>query len=303
LFTSARKLVTFGPQAKEQIMANVLVAGASGRVGQAVIHELQQNNQAIRALARNPAKLGNLVTDVFRADARDPAQLNGACDGIEVVISALGGSLQLGRTERNATYWDVDFQANKNLLDEAKRAGVRKFIYVSVFQAQAVKGRAYFSAHAAFENELQRSGISYAIVRPTGIFYIFEEFVNLARKGIMPLIGDGSARTNPIDERDVARVCVAALDSTQTEFDVGGPEVFSRREISELCFHALGKKPRFIKYPIALLRLLIKPLKLFDQRLFDLMDFAILVNNTDFIAPQIGQNNLESYLRQLTANA
>jgi uncharacterized protein YbjT (DUF2867 family) len=284
-------------------MANVLVAGASGGVGQAITHELQQNNHSIRALARNPAKLGNLVTDVFRADARDPAQLNGACNGIDVVISALGGSLQLGRTERNATYWDVDFQANKNLLDEAKRAGVRKFIYVSVYQAQEVKGSAYFEAHAAFENELKRSGMSYALIRPTGIFYIFEEFLNLARKGLVPLIGDGSARTNPLDERDVARVCVAAIDSPQTEFDIGGPEVFTRREISELCFKALAKKPRFIKYPIGLMRLLIKPLKLFDQRLFDLMDFAILVNHTDFIAPQVGQNKLESYLRQLTANA
>jgi uncharacterized protein YbjT (DUF2867 family) len=283
-------------------MASILVAGASGGVGQAVIHELQQNNHFIRALARNPAKLGNLASDVFRADARDSAQLNGACDGIAVVISALGGSLQLGRTERHATYWDVDFQANKNLLAEAQRAGVRKFIYVSVYQAQEIKGSAYFEAHAAFENELKRSGMSYALIRPTGIFYIFEEFVNLARKGLVPLIGDGSARTNPIDERDVARVCVAAIDSPQTEFDIGGPEVFTRREISELCFKALAKKPRFIKFPIGVMRLLIKPLKLFDQRLFDLMDFAILVNHTDFIAPQVGQNKLESYLRQLTAN-
>ncbi len=285
-------------------MASVLVAGASGGVGKAVIHELNQHHHPVRALVRNQAKLGNAtVNDVFLADARDPARLQGACDGIDVVISALGGSLQLGRTERNATYWDVDFQANKNLLAEAKRAGVRKFIYVPVFQAQEVKGSAYFEAHSAFEEELKRSGLEYALVRPTGVYYIFEEFVNLARKGIVPLIGDGSAHTNPIDERDVARVCVEAISSTQTVFDIGGPDVFTRREINELCFQSLGKKPRFIKYPIGLMRLFIKPLKLFDQRLFDLMDFAILVNHTDFVAPRVGTKNLPDYLKRLTARA
>ncbi len=49
------------------------------------------------------------------------------------------------------------------------------------------------------------------------------------------------------------------------------------------------------------MRVLIKPLKLFDQRLFDLMDFAILVNHTDFVAPRVGSNKLENYLHQLTA--
>ncbi len=283
-------------------MANVLVAGASGGVGKAIIQELNQHQHSIRALVRNQAKLGALsINEVVVADARNPAPLKGACDGLDVVISVLGASLQLGRSERNATYWDVDYQANQNLLAEAQQAGVRKFIYVSVFKAQEVKGSAYFEAHAAFENELKRSGLDYAIVRPTGIYYIFDEFVKLARRGIIPLFGDGSANTNPIDEHDVARVCVAAIEGTQTVYDIGGPEVFSRREISELCFKVLGKKPRFIKYPIGLMRLLIKPLKLFDQRLFDLLDFAILVNHTDFVAPRVGRSKLENYLHQLTA--
>lgn len=235
------------------------------------------------------------------ADARDPTSLKDMCNGVDVVISALGASLKLGRTEPDATYWDVDFQANKNLLEEAKHAGVRKFIYVSVYKAQEIKDSAYFEAHAAFENELKQSGLAYALVRPTGIYYIFEEFVKLARRGMIPLFGDGSARTNPIDERDVARICVEAIESSQTEFDIGGPEVFSRREISELCFKVIDKNPRFIKYPVGLIRLLIKPLKLFDRRMFDLMDFAILVNHTDVIAPRVGDEKLENYLKRLTA--
>ena len=284
-------------------MANILVAGASGGVGKAIIQELNHYQHHIRALVRTQTKLNQHINEAVLADARDPVKLKGISDGMDVIISALGASLQLGRTESKANYWDVDYQANKNLLTEAKQAGVRKFIYVSVFKAQEVKGSAYFEAHAAFEEELKRSGLDYALIRPTGIYYIFEEFVKLARRGIIPLFGDGSAKTNPIDERDVARICVEAIDAPQNVYDIGGPEVFTRREISEMCFKALGKKPRFIKYPIGLMRLLIKPLKLFDQRLFDLMDFAILVNHTYAVAPGVGTSKLENYLKQLTASS
>lgn len=283
-------------------MATVLVAGASGKVGQAVLLALRQ--QRVRALVRDKTRLGvaaDSTHELFVADARDPASLRGACQGVEVVISTIGASLQLGRTQPQSGYWDVDYQANKNLLAEAQRAGVRKFIYLSVFRAPTIKGSAYFEAHAAFEEELKRADLDYAIIRPTGIYYIFEEFVNFARRGLVPLFGDGSAKTNPIDERDVARVCVEAIDAPQKEFDIGGPEVFTRREISALCFKVLGKTPRFIKYPPGLMRVFIKPLRLFDQRLFDLMDFAILVNTEDFVAPCRGQNKLENYLKHLTA--
>ena len=283
-------------------MALVLVAGASGKVGQAVLHELQQQGHRVRALARNQAKLDTSVADeIVTADATQPASLQGVCKDVEIVISAIGGSLQLGRTKGSGGYWEVDYQANKNLLAEARAAQVKKFIYVSVFQSEQMKGIAYGEAHAAFENELRQSGLAYALIRPTGIFYIFEEFVKLARKGIMPLIGAGDVRTNPIDERDVAKACVEAITSSQTVFDLGGPDVFSRREIAEMCFRALGKTPRFIKYPLGLMRVLIAPVKLFDQRLYDFLAFGIHASATDLIAPRVGTNKLDTYLKQLTA--
>lgn len=179
-------------------MSNILIAGATGAVGKELVKALHSSVHKIRVLARNAKKLagtGISQTDLFIADARIPHSIQSSCDGMDVVISAIGASLQLGLTkDRNATYFDVDFQANKNLLDEAKRAGVKKFIYVSVFKANENAGIAYFEAHAAFEKALINSGLEYAIIRPTGIFYIFEEFIKLAGKGIMPLFGDGSAK-------------------------------------------------------------------------------------------------------------
>lgn len=283
-------------------MAMILVAGASGKVGQAVMQELKHQGFCVRALARDKAKVDASVADeIVTADATQPGTLQEVCEGAEAVISAIGGSLQLGRTKGNGGYWEVDYAANKNLLAAAQTAQVKKFIYVSAFQAEQMKGIAYGEAHAAFEEELRRVGIPYAMIRPTGIFYIFAEFIKLARKGVMPLIGPGEVRTNPIHERDVAKACVQALSSSQTVFDLGGPDVFTRRELAEMCFRAVGKSPRFIKYPIGLMRVLIAPVKLFDQRLYDFLAFGIHASTTELIAPRTGTNKLDVYLKQLTA--
>jgi uncharacterized protein YbjT (DUF2867 family) len=230
--------------------------------------------------------------------------LEKCCDGIEVVISSIGASLQLGLTkDSNASFYDVDFQANKNLLEVAKRAGVKKFIFVSAFLANKNADIAYMGAHAAFETELKNSGLEFAIVRPTGIFYIFKEFLKFARMGIMPMFGDGSAITNPIHESEVAAACVNAITSSETEINIGGSEVFTRRELNELCFRVINKKPRFISYPVWLMRKIIKPIAFVDQRLYEFLDFGIAANSQDFVAPKIGEKKLESYLRQLTREA
>lgn len=285
-------------------MAKILIAGATGALGKELIKALHPGEYELRVLVRNSQKLeasNSSDLDIFIADARTPQALQKSCDGISVVISAIGASLQLGLTkDRNATYFDVDFQANKNLLNEAKRAGVKKFIYFSAFKANENAGIAYFDAHATFEKDLKNSGLEYAIIRPTGIFYIFAEFIRMARIGIMPMFGDGSATTNPIHESDVAEACVKAINSQETEFNIGGSEIFTRRELGELCFTVLKKKPRFIAYPIRLLQFLIKPIALFDRRLFEFLDFGISVNSQNFVAPGIGEKKLESYLRQLT---
>ncbi|MBS1810086.1 MAG: SDR family oxidoreductase [Acidobacteria bacterium] len=285
-------------------MAKILVAGASGKVGQSTIKELKKQGHTVRAVLRDRTKLGALadaVEEIIIADACEPHTLRGVCANIDVVISTIGGSLQLGRTKGKAGYWEVDFQANKNLLAEAQAAQVRKFIYVSVFQAEQMKGIVYGEAHAAFEEELKQSGLDYSLIRPTGIFYIFEEFVKLARKGIMPLIGNGQVQTNPIDEAEVARWCVEAIKAEEKIFNLGGPDVFTRRQISELCFDAIGKTPRFIRYPVGLMRALVAPVKFFDRRLYDLLAFGIFVSTVDNVAPQVGVNKLDSYLKQLTA--
>ena len=283
-------------------MKKVFVAGASGRLGAALVEELKRRGYPTRSLVRDagraPERDGR--HEVFAADARRAEALRGACEGARVVISAMGASLRLGRTtERGASFRDVDFGANLNLLEEARRAGVRKFVYVSLHGASEMRGCGYVDAHEEFVEALRASGLDYTVIRPTGFFYVFDEVYKMARRGRVALVGDGSARTNPIDEADAASECADAVECGGHEVSIGGPETYTRREIAELAFSALGRPARFVSVPAPLMRAALQPLRLFDQRLYDFFDFGVAASTRDLVAPPAGRASLRRHFRRL----
>jgi uncharacterized protein YbjT (DUF2867 family) len=277
----------------------VLVAGALGMLGSHVLEELKGRGYGVRALVRDTCRVAGEDLDAFDCDARNAGSLRGACEGVGAVVSVMGASLALRYTPPKATFRDVDLRGNLNLLAEARRAGVRKFVYVSLQGAGRMRGLGYVDAHEEFVASLAASGIDYAVVRPTGFFYVFAEFFKMARRGRALLIGGGEARTNPIHEADVARACVDALGAEARELAVGGPEVYTRREIAGLAFEAVGARPKMTSLPPGLMRASIKPLKLLDRRLYDLLDFGVAVSTTDVVAPHYGTRNLREYFREL----
>ena len=280
----------------------ILVAGASGRVGAHVLAELTARGYRTRALVREPARLKKGSTDeVFVADAREPARLAGACAGVSSVISAMGASLALGRTRAGATFQAVDLAANLNLLAEARAGGVRRFVYVSLYGAERLRGLGYVDAHEEFVAALASSGLEYAVVRPTGFFYVFGEIFKMAARGRVIIAGDGRARTNPVHERDVARACADALEPSAKELPVGGPAVYTRRGVAELAFEALGRPPKVSTLPVGLMRALVAPVRIFDRRLYDLLEFGLAVGTVDASAPPYGTRTLPEYFRQLAA--
>lgn len=285
-------------------MEKVLVAGAGGKLGAEILGELKGGGRGVRALVRDERRFrvgaaAPLADEVFAADARSAASLEGVCEGVGVVISAMGASLRLGRTKGGAGYREVDYGANMNLLAEALKAGVRKFVYVSMLKVDGLKGVAYFDAHEAFVRELESCGADFAVVRPTGFFYVFSEIFRMAERGRVAVVGRGDARTNPVHEGDVARACVEALGAGAREVSLGGPRVYTRREIAGLAFEVLGKPPKITNVPAGLVRALLRPVKLLDRRLYDFLEFGVAVSTVDVVAPPAGARSLEDYFRRL----
>lgn len=279
----------------------VLVAGAGGRLGRHLLEELPARGYVVRAMVRDPCTMAGEDLDVFGCDARSPESLKGACEGVRLVVSALGASLALGYTPPGANYRDVDLGANLNLLAEARRAGVEKFVYVSLHGAEALRGLEYVDAHEEFVEALRECGLKYTVVRPTGFFYVFSEIFKMAARGRAFIVGDGRARTNPIHEADVARACADALGTGERELSVGGPDTYTRREVAELAFRALGRRPKITSLPPGLVRALAAPVKLFNRRLYNLLQFGVAVGTVDVVAPPYGTRSLAEYFRGLAA--
>ncbi len=277
----------------------VLVAGATGYLGGFVAREFKDRGYYVRALARSSKKLdhmGDSLDEVVQAEVTLPVTLEGTCDGIDVVFSSLGITKQKGKL----TFKDVDYQGNKNLLDVALRAGVKKFVYVSVFNGPNLPHLAIVKAHEDFVAVLKASGMEYAVIRPTGFFSDMGEYMKMARKGKVYLFGDGSNRINPIHGVDLAVTCVDAVDGTDAEIDVGGPEVLTHREIAELALNALGKPHKVFSVPVWLMRILVSITKVFNKHQGELLAFLTTAMSVDAVAPTSGTRNLEAHFRELS---
>jgi len=278
----------------------VLVAGAGGRLGGHLLKELAARGHSTRALVRDASRFERESADeLFVAEARVPSMLKGACEGVACVVSAMGASLAMYRLPGGAHYDEVDLGANLNLLAEARAAGVEKFVYVSLYGAERLRGLAYVDAHEEFVAALAASGLDYAVVRPTGFFYVFGEIFKMAANGRAIVVGDGGARTNPIHEADVARACADACDPSARALAVGGPETYTRREIAELAFAALGQPPRITHIRAGVGRVMVTPSRFLDRRLYDLFQFGLAASTTDLVAPPYGSASLAAYFREL----
>jgi uncharacterized protein YbjT (DUF2867 family) len=278
-------------------MKKVLVAGATGYLGQFVVKALKAKGYWVRALGRSAEKLAPVeeyADDLVVGEVTDPDSLYGVCDGIDVVFSSVG----ITRQKDGLTYQDVDCQGNKNLLTKAEESGVSKFMYVHVVNAEKLRHVAMIQAKQAFVDELKRSTLEHTVICPAGFFSDMEEFLKMARSGRVYLFGDGTSRINPIHGADLAEVCVDALESTESQIDVGGPEVLTYREIAELAFDVLEKPARISCLSKKLVSGSVVALRwMTPAKVYGPVEFMASVTTQDVIGQPHGKRRLADHFR------
>lgn len=289
-------------------MGTVLVAGATGHLGRHVCWQLQEQGEHVRALTRSPDRvtvLSAVPDEIHVADACtvDLNDLIRACDRADVVFSCLGASVQPSYQRPDRSFHQVDLAANLRLLEAARYARAKKFVYVSVFGGDRLRHLAYVRAHEEVVDAIKASGIDYCVIRPVGFFSAFEMVLERAASGrSVPVIGDGSARSNPIADADLAKVCVEAFSGDERDVPVGGPEVLTREKMVTLAFQAVGRKTNIKRVPSWSVRtasFLARPV---SARIAALGTFYAEVSKADLVAPTHGDLTLYQYYRQLTAN-
>ena len=278
----------------------ILIVGATGYLGKFIVKELKKRGYWVRALSRNNQNIEPVkqyVDEVVLGEATKPETIKGLCKGIDIVFSALG----ITKQKDGLTYMDVDYQGNKNILNQAIEENVSRFMYISVFNASKLRHLEIVKAKERFADELKAAGLDHIIVRPNGFFSDMKEFFNMAKRGRVYLFGNGEYRGNPIHGADLAKACVERLDSNDGEWDIGGPEILTQNEIASQAFEVLKQKPRVTRIPIWINNLTIKSARFFTSvRTYGPIEFFMTVLAMDMIAPTYGRRTIKDYFKEIS---
>ena len=281
-------------------MNRVLLAGISGYLGGYIAEELLERGYFVRGVARNPEKLklkGIKVNETIRAELTRPDSIVDCCENIDVVISTVG----ITKQKDGLSYMDVDYQANMNLLCQAKLSSVKKFIYVSVLKGENLRHLQICSAKELFVEELKKSGLDYRIIRPNGFFSDMGEFFKMAKKGRIYLFGDGKLKANPIHGEDLAKVCVDAIKNTNVEIEVGGPQTLTQNEMAASAFEILGTQPKITYIPEWMRLFILRLVRFFTgSKVYGPIEFFMTVMAMDMVAPEYGKHTLRNYFTSLS---
>ena len=225
----------------------VVLAGAYGNLGAEIFKALLKAGHEVVAADMIQRDLGVEGNYIYKKiDVQNPETLKGLCDGADCVITTVG----LTKTSAEVTNYQIDYQGNLNILNEAKAAGVKYFTYISVLKADKASKVPLLHTKYLFEEELKKSGMNYCIHRPTGYFYdIVKVFRPMIEKGEVTLLGNDPVHANVVSTEDFADFIVAHITDENTMYNVGGKETYSYEEIANLCFAAAGKEPVIKRAP------------------------------------------------------
>lgn len=221
----------------------VVLAGAYGKLGSEILKSLLKAGHNVVAADMIEGNIEGVDKASFafkKLDVTDKNALKGICNGADAVITTVG----LTKTSATLTNYDIDYNGNLNLLNEAKAAGVKNFVYISVIKADKAPDVPMLHAKYLFEEELKKSGLTYVIHRPTGYFYdIVKVFRPMIENGKVTLLGKKPVHANVVDTPDFADFIVEHICDESKTYDVGGKETWSYEEIANMCFEAAGKTP------------------------------------------------------------
>lgn len=244
-------------------MVRVLVTGASGYLGGAVVAALRAEGQEVRALVRRsvglPAHLGGVET--ARGDAVSGEGLAEAARGCQAVIHLVG----IIRESAGVTMERVHVGGTRNVLRAAEAAGVEHFVHVSAVGADAHGATPYQRSKGEAERLVAAAGMAHTIIRPTVVFgpggpghNLVSELGGILRRApVMPVFGDGRYPMQPVSAANVATGCARALSRPAARgrtFEAGGPERLSYEEVLRRIASALHRPFRPVHVPLGVIR-------------------------------------------------
>ena len=229
-----------------------VVTGAFSYTGGYIARNLLQKGVDVTTLTRHPDTLNSFGGAVKSApfDFSDTDALTDSMIGASVFYNTYWI-----RFERGQTTFDGAVENSKTLFNAAKNAGIKRIVHISVSNPSPTSNLPYFKGKWQVEEELKKTGVSYAIIRPTLIYGANDLLLNniawaIRRFPVFPMYGNGDYPVQPVFAEDVAKQAVSAAGASENSVtDAAGPDTFSFEELIELLASAMGIRARFIHMP------------------------------------------------------
>lgn len=244
----------------EQRTANrIFITGGTGFVGSALLTAL--GDRPLRLLVRDIDEHGaqeSQQIEVVEGDVTNAGSLRETMNGCSTVIHLVAIIEESG----NRSFDQVIRQGTENVINEARSAGVRRFIQMSALGAANLPDFPYHQSKWRAEEAVRASGLDWTIFRPSIIFGPGDGFITtlagvVRTFPIMPVVGDGRSRFQPVAVEDIAASFLSVLDDPATIgeiFELGGPDVVTYEQLLQLIAHHLGKSRRALHIPVPLMR-------------------------------------------------
>ncbi len=252
----------------------LFVTGGSGYVGESLLRQLSEAGHESRVLSREAEPARTRLTRIpgvypVRGDltAYSIDQLASLMQKQEGVIHLVGVIVEKG----SAGFEAVHIEGTRRVLEAAKQAGAKRFLHISALGARENATARYHKTKWVAERFVRESGLDWTIFRPSVIFGEGDAFLNTfagiaQRSPLLPVIGPGRRKLQPIWVEDVCRCFVRALGRPGTAshiYELGGDKAYALEDLLRMVARAMGKRRGLVHLPIPLARL--------QAKLFDLL--------------------------------
>ena len=272
------------------IMQHLLIIGASGVLGHAAALHFLEKGHKVTAFVRDKNKATDLLqsgAEIIEGDITDPSGIKNIFKDVDIVLTAVHGMLGRGKNSSE----NLDGRAHMQLIDEARRAGVKHFIYTSIAGAAPDSPFDFSRTKYSVEQHLIKSGLGYTILRPAA-FMEWHAYRLLGKgiieKGKASILGKGETPMNFVAVKDVVVTIdkvITSVEYINTILTLAGPQNFTRNEVAEM-FGKATCKPFTVKHlPIGMVKLLSIIFQPFHPGIARIMKLTLLTEGVDQSMP------------------